>query len=67
MVGGDDQTTTGREALDELPEIIAGQLRCDIAREEIQALTGTGTIVQLAVGPLVPEHPVRRGVDQTAG
>lgn len=65
MVGGDDQTATGREALDELPEIIAGQLCCDIARKEIQTLTGTGTVVQLAIGPLVPEHPVRRGIDQT--
>ena len=28
------------------------------------AVTGTGTVVQLAIGPLVPKYPIRRGIDQ---
>ncbi len=65
VVGGDDQTPSGRQAFDEGPEVVAAQLIGCVAGQCVEALPRTSTVVQLAIGPLVPEHPVRRTVDQT--
>src|SRR5581483_10202226 len=64
MVRGDDEPPACGQTLDEAPEIITCQLSGDITSESIQALTGSRSIMELSIWPLVPEDPVRGCVDE---
>ena len=64
MIGCDDQAAARRKALYERPEVIAGELIGSILGQRVQTLTGNCRVVNLAVWPVVPEHPVGRTIDQ---
>ena len=59
VVRGDDQPPSGGETLDEAPEVVAAQLLGNVLCQRFQPLALACDVVQLGVGPVVPEDLVR--------
>ena len=57
------QLTAYASVIYALRKVIAGELIGSTLSQRVQALTGDRRVVNLAVWPVVPEHPIGRTID----